>query len=84
MLIAENDIDRAETYLLERFAEDGRFVYVYVLPWQQVYQSKRQPQRYAAFVDRVLEAYERKLDADPEMRDLLAEYAQSIRDLRNR
>jgi hypothetical protein len=78
MLIAETDVDAAETYLLKNFKEDARFVYFFDSPWRELYEKRQTPQRYRDFAKKIVAAYQEKARKSPAQQQMLSKYAAQL------
>ncbi len=75
---AQTDVDAAEKSLLDSFAKDQRFDYVYLAPWKSLHDNAGTPERYAALRERVIEAYGKKAENLPAKADMYTYYRRQL------
>lgn len=72
--IAAHDLPKAEATILQQFQDDRRFVYFDIEPWRTFHRRTGNPHRTADLARKVLDAYQAKIDAFPDLADTLTWY----------
>lgn len=74
LLAARDDLPKAEETILKQFVEDRRFVYFDIERWRAFHRGAAVAQRTADFAKRVINAYTAKIEATPDLADVLTWY----------
>ena len=69
LLRAEEDLEAAEDWLMEKFREDARFEFVFVPVWKQFHEEKEVPDRYPLLLAKIRGAIDTKMKTFPEQAD---------------
>lgn len=79
ILVEEKGFDAGTAYVLEHFAKDDRFVYVFLPPWEERAKKSGETAKLKALARELEAAYEAKETRVPEVRHQLDEYRRQLK-----